>query len=150
MITLWQDAAAKTFNSSGNAGATGSFGKNFVVPKRNSTTTFIKKKATNTIKSSGEVTSPVSEDERIRLIIANNPIKKMADEAALKQEQELKAKKDKLLSEYSVGDRVFHPRFGIGKIYFIDKDNVEPTVTVEFNKEGLKEFDLVTSGLKKF
>ena len=136
--------------SSGKIDSSTSFGKNFVVPKRNSTTTFIKKKATNVVKRNPESIPLVSDDERVRLLIANNPIKKLADEFAQKEQQELKAKKDALLKEFFVGDRVFHPRYGIGKVYNIDKDNTEPTITVEFNKEGLKEFDLISAGLKKF
>ena len=127
-----------------------SFGKNFVVPQRKSTTTFIKKKATNTVKRAGEVTPLVSDDEKIRLIIANNPIKKASEEYKKQQEIEQKAKRDSMLNEFTEGDRVFHPRFGIGKVSFVDKDTPEPTITVTFNKEGVKEFDLLTSNLKKF
>ena len=142
----------KSFSSGAvsSSGSSNSFGKNFVVPKRNTTTTFIKKKATNTLKKTPEVTQLVSDDERIRLIIANNPIKKASDEYKKKQELELKAKKDALLEAYSIGDRVFHPRYGIGKVETIDKDTPEPTISVNFNKEGIREFDLVTSNLKKF
>ena len=86
----------------------------------------------------------------LALIIANNPVKKAADEYRKKLELENKAKKDALMNEVSLGDRVFHPRFGIGKVYHIDKDTNEPTITVEFNKEGIREFDLITAGLKKF
>ena len=143
------DAVSQS-DSSGKISNSGSFGKNFVVPKRNSTTTFIKKKATNTVKRAPEVTPLVSDDEKIRLIIANNPVKKAADEYRRKQELAEKSRKDALLNEFSQGDRVFHPRFGIGKVYHIDKDTNEPTITVEFNKEGIREFDLLTAGLKKF
>ena len=55
-----------------------------------------------------------------------------------------------MLNEFFEGDRVFHPRFGIGKVISVDKDNPEPVISVNFNKEGIKEFDLVTSNLKKF
>ena len=102
------------------------------------------------MKQTQEVTPLVSDDEKIRLIIANNPIKKASDEYKKKQEQDIKIKKEMLLKEFSEGDRVFHPRYGIGKITFVDKDNLEPTITVSFNKEGLKEFDLITANLKKF
>lgn len=141
---------SQSSNSSGSVSNSNSFGKNFVVPKRNSTTTFIKKKATNTVKRAPEITPLVSDDEKIRLIIANNPVKKAADEYKRKQEMELKAKKDALLNEFSQGDRVFHPRFGIGKVANVDKDAPEPTITVSFSKEGIKEFDLIEANLKKF
>ena len=145
------DNSSVILDYSGQIKTGSSFGKNFVVPKRNgSTTTFIKKKATNKIVKSAQVTPLVTDDERIRQIIANNPVKKAADEYKKRQEIELKEKKDSLLNSFAPGDRVFHPRFGIGKVSNLDKDNPEPTITVNFNKEGIKEFDLVTSNLKKF
>ncbi len=140
-----------SFDNSGQVKTGNSFGKNFVVPKRNgSTTTFIKKKAVNKIANAPQSTPLVTEEERIRQIIANSPVKKASDEYKKKQELEIKQKKDELLNSFFVGDRVFHPRYGIGKISGIDKDIPDPTVTVDFNKEGIKEFDLITSNLKKF
>lgn len=139
-----------TFNNSGKIATGNSFGKGFIVPKKTTTTTFIKKKATNKTIKNPEIIPLVTDDERIRQIIANNPVKKAADEYKRKEELELKIKKDELLNLFSVGDRVFHPRYGIGKVFTFDKDTNEPTISVDFNKEGIKEFDLVTSNLKKF
>ena len=145
------DTVSTSFDNSGQVKTGNSFGKNFVVPKRNnSTTTFIKKKATNKSNVSTETEIVISDDVKIRQIMANNPLRKTADEYKKKQEAELKEKKEALLNTFSVGDRVFHPRFGIGKVSGIDKDTPEPLITVDFNKEGIKEFDLLTSNLKKF
>ena len=146
-----QKETSTVFDNSGQIKTGNSFGKNFVVPKRTgSTTTFIKKKASNKTGNLPQSTPLVTEDEKIRQIIANSPVKKASDEYNKKLELELKQKKDELLNSFFVGDRVFHPRYGIGKISGIDKDIPEPTVTVDFNKEGIKEFDLITSNLKKF
>ena len=146
-----KESTSASFDNSGQVKTGNSFGKNFVVPKRNgSTTTFIKKKASPKAVRMPEVTPLITEDERIRQIIANNPVKKASEEYKRKQEIELKQKKEVLLNLFGIGDRVFHPRFGIGKVSGFDKDIPEPTITVDFNKEGVKEFDLLTSNLKKF
>ena len=47
---------------------------------------------------------------------------------------------------YPIGTRVFHGKFGVGKITAVEKQSY----TVDFAKAGTKILDTTTSGLKSF
>ena len=48
------------------------------------------------------------------------------------------------------GDRVFHSKFGVGKVLEIKDISSSTTIIVDFGSQGQKAMDLETAQLKKF
>ena len=138
-----------------------SFGKNFRAPNVRSLSTVVKKstatetgfgkafvapKSAKSLSVSKQDSTPkkeVSEDEKIKALLANNPIKKMLEEQ--------KNKEQKLPSTlFKQGDRVFHSKFGIGTIENVVPSEQSYLYIVEFQRHGKKSLDSEVSDLKRF
>ena len=53
-------------------------------------------------------------------------------------------------SEYSIGDRVFYGKFGIGHIQEIKEIGSSKMYVIDFGKQGKKAVDSLYTNLKKF
>lgn len=135
-------------NADGSIKSVTSFGKNFVAPKRNIThnTSFVIK-SKNHDKNAQE--RKAGEEEQIKNILENNPIKKMLEEKKAR-EAKLNSSLNSQSLELKSGDRVFHSKFGIGKITKIEDVGSSSMIIVDFGKMGQKALDAAFSGLKKF
>ncbi len=88
------------------------------------------------------------DEEKIRKLLEDNPIKRMLDEKkakeaaqAVKQEQE---------HTFAKGDRVFHEKFGMGYIDEIKQIGSSSMYVIDFGKQGKKAVDALYANLKKF
>lgn len=97
------------------------------------------------------------EQEKIAEFFKDNAIKRMAEERRKRlesekiQAQEREAQRNKIIEDvYSVGQRVFHEKMGIGHI--TDVMNVGDSImyTIDFGKLGKKAMDASYAHLKKF
>ncbi len=139
-------------NPDGSIKSVTSFGKNFIAPKRNIThnTSFvIKSKHHDDIKQD----RINKEEEQVKNLLENNPIKKMLlerkqREAALSSEQKTTFNSSNV--DFKAGDRVFHSKFGVGKIIEIKEVASSPMIIADFGKFGTKALDASFSNLKKF
>ena len=130
---------ASNFNSSGTRI---SFGKNFVAPQKRA---FVSKKAEKPKTEENQL----SDEERIRQILENNPIKKRIEEAREKAEQQ-NNRPDVSNAKFKDGDRVFHSHFGIGHVTEVKSVAGVTLYVVDFGKNGVKSFDSSFADLKKF
>ena len=67
-----------------------------------------------------------------------------------KAKQEASKVKQRQEGVYSVGTRVFHETFGVGKILEVVNNSSSSSYVVEFTKAGVKTLDSLTSNLKTF
>ncbi len=131
-------------NPDGSIKSVSSFGKNFIAPSKkvSHNTSFVIKK--NPHKSSND-------EERIKNLLEDNPIKKLVLE---KQNREKKnsdiSKNINYSNDLKAGDRVFHPKFGIGKITEIKEIGSSSMYIVDFSTQGIKALDAAFAQLKKF
>ena len=115
-----------------------SFGKNFVAPKiTKSLSTPQKPQASQPVKK-------VSEEDKIKALLANNPIKNLI------QKQQEDAKKKMPSTLFQKGDRVFHSQFGIGTIEDVTPSGGSYLYIVEFQRHGKKSMDSEVAQLKRF
>lgn len=112
-----------------------SFGKSFVAPK-------ISKSLSSAQKPAAQ--KKVSDEDKIKALLANNPIKKLLEQ---QEEQKNKALPPALFKQ---GDRVFHPQYGIGQINDVKPDGQTYVYVVSFSKYGEKELDSEYCQLKRF
>lgn len=121
-----------------------SFGKDFVVPQKRA---FISKKA--------NPQSTISNEEKIKKILEDNPIKRRIAEARAKAglqqpKQEASSNFSDQSALFKTGDRVFHPQLGIGNIQEVKNVAGTTLFIIDFGKNGLKSIDAAFSNLKKF
>lgn len=140
-------------NPDGSIASVTSFGKNFSVPGTNNTNGYGQNTWNNSsyrpqrtqnrafVSKKNSWNSP-SEREKIRKIIDNNPMKEKYAQYLKQKELEPKPPAPKFFE----GDRVFHTKFGIGKIKSVDDENC----IVEFGSYGEKNLANDYSMLKKF
>ena len=147
-------------NADGSIKSVTSFGKGFIAPKKNIThnTSFVVKSKKN--EENAQIRKE-KEEERIKDLLENNPIKKMLLEKK-KKEEELKQQSlfgnntdmatntTPKADEFKVGDRVFHSKFGVGKISDIKLVGAATMYIVDFNSQGQKALDAAFAQLKKF
>lgn len=140
-------------NPDGSIKAQTSFGKNFVAPKRNIThnTSFVIKSKNNQINKEER---EKQEQEKLKDFLENNPIKQKLLERKKKEEQSnIKQNlfnKSTDNSALSIGDRVFHSKFGIGKITNITNVESSSMIVVDFGSRGQIALDSAFAQLKKF
>ena len=117
-------------NYDGSIAPVTSFGKNFVAPQQRKAS-IIKSKANldNAKKREDEDRKKVEE------ILKNNPI-----------QQKMLAK----ASQFKIGDRVFHSKYGVGTILSVKNEIPTVTLQIDFKSQGIKELDALLAGLKKF
>ena len=126
---------SNNFSSSTKFG-NGSFGKNFIAPVK-----------LQEIEQKAKLKKELDE-AKIKDILENNPIKKMLEE---KRQMEAIGVKNKAVLKFNIGDRVFHPQFGIGKIDDIISESQESDIyMIDFGKLGQKAVDANISNLKRF
>ena len=146
-------------NADGSIKATTSFGKNFVAPQKRAThnTSFVVKSKNNQINKEER---EKREQAQIQNLLENNPIKKMLLEKKQREAQMESEKKEteKSVSQeiktskngFSVGERVFHSKFGVGKITDIKTIGSSEMLIADFGNQGKKALDSSFSQLKKF
>lgn len=139
-------------NPDGSIKSVTSFGKNFVAPKKNIThnTSFVIKSKNHEINAAER---KQKEEEKIKQLLENNPIKKKLLE--MKRQQALQNEKKSIYEnqsqqDFSIGDRVFHSKFGVGKITDIQNVAGSKMYIVNFASQGQKALDSAFAGLKKF
>lgn len=145
-------------NADGSIKSVTSFGKNFVAPKKqvtHNTSFVIKSKNHEERKAEREK----QEQEQIRDLLENNPIKKMLLEKRKKEElAQQQVVSDKIEAEQKIkntqflkiNDRVFHSKYGIGKITDIKEIGESSMYIVDFGTKGTKALDTLYAQLKKF
>lgn len=94
------------------------------------------------------------DEEKVKKILEDNPIKRMleerkAKEAALAAASEA-SEAASAPASFDVGDRVFHSKFGIGKIEEIKEIGSSKMYVIDFGKMGKKAVDSLYTNLKKF
>ena len=139
-------------NSDGSIKAVTSFGKGFIAPqKRVQHNTSFVVKSKNHQQNAEE--RKKADDERIKELLENNPMKKLLLERR-KKEAELANKLATTTSsfnqDFKVGDRVFHTKYGVGKISQIQDISGSTTYIVDFGTQGTKALDSAFAQLKKF
>jgi DNA helicase-2/ATP-dependent DNA helicase PcrA len=140
-------------NADGSIKAVTSFGKNFVAPKKriqHNTSFVIKSKHHDEIKAERQK----SDEQKIKDLLENNPIQKMIMERKQKESENSDNNTNNtytpLNTEYNPGDRVFHSKFGIGKVIEIKDVGSSTMIIAEFGKFGQKALDSAFAQLKKF
>ncbi len=145
-------------NPDGSIKSQTSFGRNFVAPQKRVThnTSFVIKSKNNQINKEER---QKREQAQIQNLLENNPIKKMLIEKKKKEELELNEKKETMISvagnkvqnvQYNIGDRVFHARFGVGKIIDLKDIGGSKMIIADFGSQGQKALDAAFAQLKKF
>ncbi len=145
-------------NPDGSIKSTTSFGKNFVAPQKRIThnTSFVIKSKNNQINKEER---EKKEQDKLQNLLENNPIKKRLMERKKLEAAELEAKKEtvKSISQqpqniygFNVGDRVFHSKFGVGKIEELKQVGDSDMLIVDFASRGKKALDAAFAQLKKF
>ncbi len=134
-------------NPDGSIKSVTSFGKGFIAPKRNSVhnTSFVIKSKNHDLNKAQRVKT---EEENIKAFLESNPIKQKLIEQQ-KNDLEMSSKTNKNLS-FSVDDRVFHSKFGVGKVKKIMEVGSSSMIIVDFGNQGEKALDAQFAQLKKF
>ena len=147
-----------TENPDGSIKSVTSFGKNFVAPQKRvqHNTSFVIKSKNHDINKQQRIQS---DEAKIKDLLENNPMKKLLLQRKKQEEHELEKKNarqqsavDAINSDitFNSGDRVFHSKFGIGKVIDIKQIGNASMIIVDFGKFGQKALDSAFSMLKKF
>ncbi len=134
---------------SGYVRETKTFGSGFVAPSSNATTKVVKKQPTHVHRDPIIVKSAqnkANDEEKVKSILEDNPIKRKLEE---KRKREA-AMNGGSSTTFSVGDRVFHEKFGIGNIEEIKQIGSSSMYVIDFGKYGKKAVDSLYVNLKKF
>jgi len=144
-------------NPDGSIKSVTSFGKNFVAPKKKiqHNTSFVVKSKNNQINKEERIKK---EEEQIKDFLENNPIKKMLLEKKQREARESAASSNSSTYtsdatsdiSYAPGDRVFHSKFGVGKVINITQIGSSSMIIVDFGNQGQKALDAAFAQLKKF
>lgn len=136
-------------NADGSIKQVTSFGKNFIAPKKAAShnTSFVIKSKKNEEK---RIEAQKIEETQIKNLLENNPIKKKLIERIKSEEQTQHIEETKTGINFKTGDRVFHSKFGVGKITDIKEIGSSSMLVVDFNSQGIKALDAAFAQLKKF
>lgn len=140
-------------NADGSIKAVTSFGKGFVAPSKRvqHNTSFVIKSKNNQINAQER---KKMEEERVKELLENNPIKKKLLERRQKEMQLASASKpNENLNEkqtFKAGDRVFHSKYGVGKILEVKNISGSEMYIADFGSQGQKALDAAFAQLKKF
>ena len=88
------------------------------------------------------------DEEKIKKLLEDNPIKRMLEEKKAKEAAAAAQSENK--TDYTIGDRVFHGKFGIGHISEIKEIGSSKMYIIDFGNHGRKAVDALYSNLKKF
>jgi len=118
-----------------------SFGKDFIAPQKRA---FISKKHNDS-------EPKISEEEQIRRILEDNPIKRKIEEAKRNEMNKVQTiPTQNSDNNFETGDRIFHPKFGIGHISDIRHIAGTTMYVIDFGKLGKKTVDAEFADIKKF
>ncbi len=135
-------------NPDGSIKSVTSFGKNFVAPNKKQithNTSFVIRNKKNDEKREQH---RQREENNIKNLLENNPIKKKLIEMQKKEQLENAIKQNTL--EFKAGDRVFHSKFGVGKVIEIKTVGSSDMIIADFGNQGKKALDAAFAQLKKF
>ncbi len=135
-------------NPDGSIKSVTSFGKNFIAPNKKQithNTSFVIRNKKN--EENLEIRRQQEED-KIKKLLENNPIKKKLIEMQKKEQTENTLKQNTL--NFKAGDRVFHSKFGVGKIIEIKTVGSSDMIIADFGNQGKKALDASYAQLKKF
>ena len=136
---------SQSFDTSGKIAPSNSFGKGFIAPQKRA---MVIKNKNNEVKRAEK---KAADDEKIKQILDNNPIKKMLEEKRAKEHALADTKPQApVTSTFSSGDRVFHTKFGMGKIQEIREIGGSQMYIIDFGSQGQKALDATFANLKKF
>lgn len=99
------------------------------------------------------------DEEKVKEFFKDNAIKRMLEEKKQKERQQMQEAEERQKAldaqtsvEYifSVGERVFHDKLGIGHITDVIKVGDSMMYTIDFGKQGKKAMDAAYAKLKKF
>ncbi|MGN0014063.1 MAG: ATP-dependent helicase [Candidatus Gastranaerophilaceae bacterium] len=120
------------------------FGKSFIAPQKRA---FVSKKA----RSNEEIKA--SNEEKIKKILEDNPIKRRIEEAKKRAGISIPTHNTNSANQnvsFKNGDRVFHSQYGIGYVTAVKTIAGTTLYIVDFGKHGQKSFDSTLANLKKF
>ena len=159
--------ASAQADSDGYIKPSSGFGKGFVAPVRKSlSTTSLSGHTSKPMKITPQRTILVKsklnkqkDEEKVKEFFKDNSIKRMLEEKKryemkLAQEEAERERKisgaDTVLEKFSVGERVFHEKLGIGHILEIIPVGESTMYSIDFGKQGKKAMDASYAHLKKF
>ena len=137
------------------------FGKGFVAPQKRSTTTTVQSNRTpaRTILVKSKENKK-RDEEKVKEFFKDNAIKRMLEEKrkndfqkaqeAQEREEKLEGTNSSMTDVFSVGERVFHDKLGIGHILEVIPVGESTMYTIDFGKQGKKAMDASYAHLKKF
>ena len=142
-------------NSDGSIKSVTSFGKNFVAPGRKQVshnTSFVVKSKNH---DDNKAERLKQEQENLKNLLENNPIKKLLLEKRQKEQNKSEPaagsdSHEQPQTVFSVGDRVFHSKFGVGKVTDIKQIGSSEMIIADFGAQGVKALDSAFAQLKKF
>ncbi len=135
-------------NPDGSIKSVTSFGKNFVAPNKKQithNTSFVIRNKKNDEKREQR---RQQEENSIKNLLENNPIKKKLMEKQKNEQIENSLKQN--TSTFKAGDRVFHSKFGVGKVIEIKTVGSSDMIIADFGNQGKKALDAAFAQLKKF
>lgn len=150
----------------GHVAPSNGFGKNFVAPGRKN----IPAPNSSALKGEGNFASRNTQNpariilnknpkniekdkERVDDFFKDNAIKRMLQEKREREAQEELKKQEQLNSapdSFSVGERVFHEKLGVGHVEEVAQIGSSTMYTIDFGKQGKKAMDAAYAKLKKF
>lgn len=146
-------------NSDGSIKATTSFGKGFIAPQKRvqHNTSFVVKRKNNQINAEER---KKQEEAKMKELLEDNPIKRLLLEKKRKESEQISTSSVPEVNEpkqtfqskaeFSNGDRVFHSKFGVGKVVEIKEIGSSSMIIVDFGNQGTKALDATFAQLKKF
>ena len=99
------------------------------------------------------------DEEKVKEFFKDNAIKRMLEEKRQKEREQMlqEQKREREMLEqkaaefvYSVGDRVFHDKLGVGHVEEVTQIGESTMYTIDFGKQGKKAMDAAYAKLKKF
>ena len=133
-----------------------SFGRDFVAPQINKTTTVVKRTPSGAIIKKNPINKE-KEEAKLKAFWENNPIKQKIEEQKRKDAElaEKKKQQEELKNAttqyfFNIGERVFHEKLGIGHITDVIQIGDSTMYTIDFGKLGKKAMDAAYAHLKKF
>lgn len=151
------------------------FGKGFVAPTKGLASGGHKKENQHSDYSSSTYAKPMRtpsrtvlvkseankkrDEEKVKEFFRDNAIKRMLEEKRQKEREQMiqEQKREREMLEqkaaefvYSIGDRVFHDKLGVGHIEEVTQIGESTMYTIDFGKQGKKAMDAAYAKLKKF
>lgn len=133
------------YNGDSYSDNSGSYRSNFKTPQQPKPNNFVKRESFVVKNAQNQA----KDEERVKKILEDNPIKRMLEEKKAKEAAQAAAQAESS-SGLKEGDRVFHEKFGIGHIDEIKQIGSSSMYVIDFGKQGKKAVDALYANLKKF